>query len=715
MTNTTGRTKLLPILFIYLFTCCIYQNTAHGGPIDLPHKYPRTAPNLLSNPSFDTGALWTLASGPVYDGEISRTPGSGSIRFPKGEDIYAQVKSPLIADFEYYRPYTISFYLKTGHEPVYVNACLHMYDADNYRTFSYSTGRGAASTTEDWQEVVCIVYISDPAVKKVQVVFEVKNSAAYTEDFHIDDVYFGKRISFDQAPAAFRIPFDGSKVKIDELGNWQVFEKGSWNDFFPLGIYVDLARPDYHSLSDQGFNLVLSQQFKSQLQKAKDALSPFNPNGMKAGLRLARYAVPDDIYWTLTRLADTIQEIHAPEDDLSETLLCYDWDNEGNWTTWCHWFNMVDTIRAADESHPIYTMNGYPAVQRLFTGISDVSGTYIGFSSGDSFESGFGKFHVLQYLENQSIPVSIAQLNNIEETPEGFRKRLYFALIMGAKGAVWHGDTLMRAENRQWWDDIDDLRTEVDAMMPLLKQPHWSSWSATCSDSEIYFNTREYNGEGCMILMNPKDSASLATFFIEGLDATEVWNFFGGSFVTAIHDNEFSLLLPPSSTAVYRLINLPLPESLTNGGMENPGSPIQSWIAYGDGTMSQDTSIVYSGLASAKIENLTVSDSSMFLQYYPSLKPNTSYRFTVMVKTEDVLKEDPLETFSGAMVQVYAGGENLLFPQPGLSGSNDWRLFSTIFTTPEKLKRKFYVRLRLWEASGTVWYDNASLQELNGR
>jgi Carbohydrate binding domain len=717
-----NNTKNMKKIFVSIVVLSLSIIAVQAGTINLPHKYPRSAggTNLLTNTTFNGTTGWTLTAIPQYDSTVSRTSdGSGSIKIPVNASNYAQIKSGLITDFELNTPYTISFYVKTQHEPVYVSACLHMYDADDNRTFSYSTGQSATSTTGEWQEVVCVVTVTDPNIEKIKVVIDKKISAIYTSDYYIDEVYLGKGISFEQAPVSSRQTFDGSKVKIDALGNWQVYENSEWKDFFPFGMYVGLARNDYIGFSEQGLNLVLSQQFRSQVEMAQDATSTFNPNGMRVGLRLQRYAIPGDAYWTHTLLENTINDLNS---DLSETLLCYDWDNENNFTTWSYWFDMVNAIRDNDTSHPVYVLNGACGIQRLFSKrLSDVCGTYVG-PAGIAMETGAFRFDVLQYLEKQDIPVSIAQLNHVEEENYGFRLRLYYALIMGAKGICWWGDArnddgtenLTKViENRAWWSSIPILRSEVDALIPIIKQPHWTSWSVSSSDSEILFGTRDYNDDGYMIIMNPEDTSSLVTFTLNGLAPTEVWNYFDDSFVTSVSSNQFTVLLSANSTAVYRLVDQNYPEVLINGNMETVDSPISDWTEVGSGTITRDINIKYSGSASCNIYNASTSYDTRLRQDFIALKPNTTYRFTGMMKTDNVIKADPSNNYSGAQIQLYAGGSNLFLPLIGESGSSDWHLVEKTFTTPVSPNIYWYVRLRLWDASGTVWFDNISLQELN--
>ncbi len=713
MVNTNEIKKLLIVFSVVFSSVFILQ----GGTIDLPHKYLRTNPNMLSNSAFNGTSSWDLHSGPVYESSDSHTSdGTGCIKYPTGEDAYCQLISELIyyPNFEYNKPYTISFYAKTLYEPVYFRVALHMYDANDVRTTQ--SGRGATSTTGEWQEIVCVLRITDPNVVKVKVVIEPCGSTL-PSDFLVDEVYMGENLSFAEAPVSSRQTFSGSKTAVDELGNWQVYETttggGEWKDFFPFALYPDLVyRTNFQSLSDQGFNTVMSMMFKSRIQWAKNAVSTFNPNGMKAGLRLSNYASGDPV-WTLTRLATDINDVNS---DLSETLLCYDWDNE-DYIEWSHKFDMINTIRNNDVNHPIYILNGHAGVQRIFSKrLSDVCGTYTGFSPLEGMEAGNGSFDLMQYLEKQDIPVSIGHINSVEDTFYGFRLRVYYCLIKGAKGICWWGDGrsgLPLAENCAWWNDIPNLRDEIDQMMPIIKRPHWTTWSVTCSDSNIMFNTREYASDGYMIVMNPTSNSSINTFTINNFYSTEVWNYFDDSFAASVINNQFTVLMPAHSTALYRLVDVNYPENLLNGDMETTGGPLSYWSDYGNGTIIRDTTVKFTGNASGKISNSATTDDTMLLQHYPALKPNTTYRFTAMMKTDNVVKNDINKTSSGAIIQLYTGGGNWFFPTGGLTGTNDWQLVEKEFTTPAEPNTSWYVRLRLWEASGTVWFDNVKLQELH--
>jgi len=559
--------------------------------------------------------------------------------------------------------------------------------------------------------VTAVVTITDPSVTRIHVVIGVAPSPSYSNDFWIDDVYFGEGIVFAQPPSTTRDPFphaiapEDAYVNVDALGNWKVKgEDNQWHDFFPFGLYPFLGRTDFISLANQGFNTVLGMNYASQVLKAKNA-------GMRACLRLATYAI-DDPAWPLTVLQTNINNIQGG--GLNKSLLCYEWDNEEHWLNWNHWKDMVSTIRALDVTHPIYILNGYPAVQRAFNNLSevptDVSGTYVGTDIPGTSASGVGRFEILQNLEKQTVPVSIAQINEVDETDYGFRLRVYDALIKGARGIMWLGNSetddvpgRSPVEDRPWWDDVPNLSHELEEMIPILKEPHWTSWSATSSDASVKVGTRTHQGEGYMIVVNPQNSSTTATFSLTGVAATQVYDYFNHGLVATISAGQFSVTLQPHSTAVYRLA---FPEQISNGALEST----TGWTATGAGTFTIDDTVKYAGAHSLKIANGSTADDSQYQQFFAALKPGTRYHFSAMVKTEAVVKADA-DAYKGAIVQLYTGGLNQFIELPGLDGTAGWKEIKADFTTPASPDANWYIRLRLRNASGSAWFDNVSLKE----
>ena len=570
------------------FTLLLIES-ASGHCGDLFHPSVAVTPNLVTNAGFEGSGTWLFSTGAFYSGSISKESGTGSVKFsvndPSAKSAwYAQIQSNRIEDFKYLTPYTISAEVRSEFVPTYLEAFVRTWDKDGKimpnHTVTTTTGMASNSISGKWQEIRFVVSINSTDVKQIAICIGRSMNDWGLKDFYVDNVNFRVGIAQSKATSQRR-KFNGSTVRIDEQGNWSVIENGSWKPFFPFGLYPYLERKDYQSLSRQGFNLVLSQQYRGQVALAKAAVSNFNPHGMKSGLRMSKYATPGDKYWSLSRLQSEMRTILATQPgqaDLNETLIMYDWDNENNWKAWQHWSQMVNVIRSNDRSRPIYILNGYPGVQPALDKLSDVSGTYVGLDPKESYESGFAAFEILRYSENQQTPASIAQLNDIADKPYSLRERVYNAITKGAKGIVVWGDGIQSedkkelkfVESRTWWADVPELRRELDLLLPVLQQPSSSQFQLASNDPEIRYDIKRMQDNFILILLNPGTKSKSVMFSSSSHRIDEISAFFGSSTLISPKNRVFNLELAPHSTAVYRLAAT---ESAQNGPISAPMPP----------------------------------------------------------------------------------------------------------------------------------------------
>ena len=539
---------------------------------DVPYLYPRiSGSNMIPNPEFTGTDNWIfMHDEAVYDVSVSRTPdNSGSVRFngDLNQDGSVTILSRpfTVAALEHNQPYTISYYMKTDRHPAYLDASMVIKTPGMPDYWSKHTARVAVSTIGEWQEVVHVVELGNEAVinenTQVQIRIYTRDAISNQAEIYIDDVYLGYGLSFAEPPSSEVSQFNGAWVRVDEQGNFEIKENGEWKSYFPFGLQPDPRRTydsskggvkdlgyDFQSLADGGFNLVISQQWVGQIQQARDA-------GLRAGLRLYRYAIPGDDYWNLNRLSQTINSIQS--NDLDSTLLFYDWDNENNWETWSHWLDMVTTIRQNDLEHPIYQLNGNPGVQRIFNDMVDVCGTYI---NRDNLHS----FDLLTNMPHQTVPSSIAQINDVENVPHGFRVRVYDALIKGAKGIVWWGDgqvqpngtTKEYVEQLAWWPDVANIRQEIEQLLPVISSSGIVDWGVEITSSETRYSVREKDGVGYLILLNPTSDSKSVEFYISGRYFAYWQDFFDpGENIFAMADYPMQLTIPAYSSRVIKLTN----------------------------------------------------------------------------------------------------------------------------------------------------------------
>ncbi len=109
-------------------------------------------------------------------------------------------------------------------------------------------------------------------------------------------------------------------------------------------------------------------------------------------------------------------------------------------------------------------------------------------------------------------------------------------------------------------------------------------------------------------------------------------------------------------------------------------------------------------------------------QFIPEkeFKPSTTYLLTFYIKMENV---KPLRKASlmGAFVRLALGDKHqVIFPKTSLySGSMPWSKQGFTFTTPAKIgfsksrKLQPHIWLCLWNATGTVWFDDIQIRPLN--
>lgn len=135
------------------------------------------------------------------------------------------------------------------------------------------------------------------------------------------------------------------------------------------------------------------------------------------------------------------------------------------------------------------------------------------------------------------------------------------------------------------------------------------------------------------------------------------------------------------------------------------------------------------GKSSIKIQNTTLKldenncDVKVTLnQFIPEteLKPSTTYLITFFVKTKDVNVIRKATQF-GAFVYLALGDKNRMFfpPSIGFTGDMDWKKQGFKFTTPATIgfdksrNLQPHLWLCLWNATGTVWFDDIRIRPMD--
>ena len=121
---------------------------------------------------------------------------------------------------------------------------------------------------------------------------------------------------------------------------------------------------------------------------------------------------------------------------------------------------------------------------------------------------------------------------------------------------------------------------------------------------------------------------------------------------------------------------------------------------------TRDSQIKYSQTRSYKIENTEENDAMFFKEI--SVIPNTPYKVTCMVKTENVKNSDN-NPMAGAQICVNRTEDHSIV----LSGDNDWTKVEFMFDSKSNDTVEIGFRLggNLLRASGTAWFSDLTIEQ----
>lgn len=121
---------------------------------------------------------------------------------------------------------------------------------------------------------------------------------------------------------------------------------------------------------------------------------------------------------------------------------------------------------------------------------------------------------------------------------------------------------------------------------------------------------------------------------------------------------------------------------------------------------SRDSKIKYSEDKSYKIENKIENDAMFYREI--SVKPNTPYKVTCMIKTDNVIGKDN-NPLAGAQICLNRSEEH----SEVITGTQDWTEIQFLFNSKcnDKVEIGFRLGGNMAEASGIAWFSNLSIEE----
>jgi hypothetical protein len=545
-----------------------------GGAVDFSKPVTVTVdnahagPNLLLNPEAKGSDNLIMVRNAQMDPSMTRQPGSGAIDLSA---VSSQVQSELIAVVPG-KTYVFSLYMRTDVWPTHGNMFVGVYDSEFRFRANFQGSYQGGTLPDAWQECA-IMFTPQPGDAYVRVIAERVNEARSPRtDGHVwvDDLYFAEGDRFREAASAKKV-FEGSKVRIDALGNYEIFVNNAWKPFFPFAIYQDVNRPSYQLYSNQGFNCILFNQMSPDIvNKAKTATSAFNPDGMRSVAEIVQYIRPDLSPALYNTLADLRTRVTAlKQSSASSHLLAYYWDQEA-YNQYDVAKSVTDVIKEVDRdasgrpNRPISMHAGNQGLGREYDALADSIGD---FSADEGTllrrQSSAQRFGVLDRIEGQTNPLGFGIISRTASA-SGVRQEVYQLLIAGMKGIGYYrdgttdGQTPIPSDDittRECWAEFPRLRQEIDQLLPLIRQPKETAWNVTPSSTDILFGKRDYQNEGYLFLVNKSPNAATVSFRVSGLSYApqSVADYFTGSGIGSVQNGSFSLSFAPYQTKVVRL------------------------------------------------------------------------------------------------------------------------------------------------------------------
>jgi len=507
--------------------------------------------------SEETIGDWEFHGESKYDKDISFDDKEGSLRLGKTANTWNN--SDRVTSSQKYevipgRTYQIKFqsYIKNWPPPT-LHVFAEIYKDERNRMYNSDGSYFSNSRINLWEDNLVIVNIqNDSNIKFISPRFVMLPKHSINEDVWVDNITISEVRG--NLKAIIKREFNGTKVRADYLGNLSIKNNNKYNEFFPIGIYGDNNRKDWSIYSKQGFNCYMWASDWRQVKKAKEA-------GLMSSIQVGPYIIggnwlPNNKSERINHLSNFIKDIRKY--NLQDQIVFYYIDNEF-YKIDQHTINVIEKVKSldvdnnGDRLHPIYMLNGAYGQARKYNDLVDITGTYV---AQDRTNIPIAEnFTGLQINENQNLPAVMAQINR--GVGKNFRPVLFGAIAKGAKGmGFWRdGGSGEDITKKPWWNDFPNMVNEIEQMMPLIKEPHFTNWSVTCDNDDLIFGSRTYQNKGHLIIANPTKSTIIATFTITDLpyQLSNVNDYFTGRILGDSVGNTISISIDAHGSKVVRL------------------------------------------------------------------------------------------------------------------------------------------------------------------
>ena len=357
-----------------------------------------------------------------------------------------------------------------------------------------------------------------------------------------------------------KVSFNSSFIKIDSLGNFFIKEEhGKWKHIFPKMIYRG-KREQYIKYSEYGFNGIMDIWSKDEIEY-----------GLKQGLKYFAISTQfdDGFKGTLQkRIKETIDYTYAIKKPYTFLMYTYINDNLHIQDIKFHedlakFIDLNDTDTSTGRrARPIYYLNNQSGLSRSYKNNKinhmDITGTHIGASYiGDKTqEIPKETLGIFNKTHNQIAPAPIIHLQSYLDNT--FIPSLFYGIIQGGKAvSVWRdGGAEGNFQNKVWAKSIKNVFEKIDKMLPIIKEPHSTKWSATINNNpHINIGVRDHNNNSYLILSNHAQTDKIVTISLQGIKAKGVQDYFTNEKLAIIKNNQFQLTIGHGNDG-YKVLRL---------------------------------------------------------------------------------------------------------------------------------------------------------------
>ena len=380
--------------------------------------------------------------------------------------------------------------------------------------------------------------------------------------------------------------FESSTERIDGLGNVYVKEGETWKHVFPRMMYrryqSELGGVDYETIfrryKEYGFNGVMDIWDEHNAQDVIDAGLDYisiNSNSTTSSGAVESFE-------TMKGYIDRVYN-WATTNNHHANILWYNYDNENAHVADYEYKESlqahIDTNHldpaTGRRRHPIYMLNGQVGLPRTYHNASrnvmDLTGSYVGTADAlgtTNVVPAAPRLLIESLTQNQRAPVTVIQLQSGFQ--EEFIPSLFYGIIMGGRAmSVWRDGTTTGGSEADFRDNVwadafkTDVSPKIDQMLPLIEQPHFTSWKAwTNQFPAVRIGTRELKGAGYLILASFSATDLPVTVNLQDLAAVEAVDMFTGAHIADVKNGKFTITLGHYNSG-YRVIRLIKPSSLS--------------------------------------------------------------------------------------------------------------------------------------------------------